>query len=104
MSKIPPPSEPKANKKEPLVSVRLSDEEMKRFEETVNLYRSRHKSRHPKIGITYSGVLRAAIETLRDNLEPEIGAEEIRNEPTRNLDCSSGYIPMTRPNHSRWPR
>lgn len=69
MPKIPPPSEPKANKKETLISVRLSDEEMKRFEETVNLYRSRHKSRHPKRGITYSDVLRAAIEALRDNLE-----------------------------------
>lgn len=85
MSNIPPPSEPKANKKITLVSVRLSDEELKLFEETARMYRSRHSSRHPKRGITYSDVLRAAIETLRIKLKEELVEELNEKVPCWNI-------------------
>ena len=82
---IPPPSEPRSNKKETLVSVRLSDEEVKQFRHTVSLYKILYAPKHKKRGITDSDVLRAALIVLREELiktiseNPLFSDEELEN-------------------------
>ena len=83
---IPPPSEPRSNKKETLVSVRLSEDEVKQFRHTVSLYKILYVPKHKKRGITDSDVLRAALIVLRDELIKEISENPLfSDEDLENL-------------------